>query len=525
MEPAVVLVVDDTYAKRYVRATWLRQAGYTVVEAATGFEALGRLDGVDLVVLDIRLPDISGIEVCERMRASPATASIPVIQVSVTAIAVAERAAGLDNGADAYLPEPIEPAEFLATVRAVLRSYRARHRSEQAAARLAALARATLAINAAETFDRLARTAAEGAAEIFGVAAAAVMMLPTGQLCRIFVSPQQAPRQQGGPAALPESLAGRVLLTGAGSATAMIPDREWLRLVPDTGMTGDVCLAVSRTKAGRAPVAMCVARAGITGITGITGEEDSLILGQLVQTAALAVEALRAYAEEHLTALVLQRSFLPEGLPEIPGVQMSARYVPASDQAQVGGDFYEVLNVPGHLLAAIGDVQGHSLDAATVMGEMRHALRAFADAGHPAREIPILLNSVLQRYHPDIIATLCLVRLEVATGELQIVNCGHMAPLLVADAKAVYCGEGGMLLGTPIDAPHVEHAVLPPGGMLVLFTDGLVEGRAGAMDANLEQLRLAAEGAAGDTDAFADHVLGIFGPREDDVALLALRRT
>jgi CheY-like chemotaxis protein len=519
MEPAVVLVVDDTYAKRYLRATWLRQAGYTVVEAATGLEALSRLAGVDLVVLDIRLPDISGIEVCERMRASPRTASIPVIQVSVTAIAVAERAAGLDNGADAYLPEPIEPAEFLATVRAVLRSYRARHRSEQAAARLAALARATLAVNAAETFDRLACTAAEGAADIFGVAAGLMMMLPTGRLCRVFVSPPQAPHQQGGPVALAESLAGRVLLTGPGNAAAMIPWREWLRLVPDTRMTADVYLAVSRTKAGRAPVAMCVDHAGIVG------EEDRLILGQLAQTTALAVEALRAYAEEHLIALVLQRSFLPAGLPEIPGVQMSARYVPASDQAQVGGDFYEVLEVPGYLLAAIGDVQGHSLDAATVMGEMRHALRAFADAGHPAQEIASLLNSVLQRYHPDIIATLCLVQLEVATGELQIVNCGHMAPLLVADARAVYCGEGGMLLGTPIDAPHVEHAVLPRGGMLVLFTDGLVEGRGGAMDANLEQLRLAAEGATGDTDAFADHVLGIFGPREDDVALVVLRRT
>jgi serine phosphatase RsbU (regulator of sigma subunit)/DNA-binding response OmpR family regulator len=519
-EPATVLVVDDTEAQRYVLASWLRRAGHTVVEAATGHEALDGLTGIDLVVLDVRLPDLSGIEVCERIKADPLTAGIPVIQVSAAAVAVADRAHGLRHGADAYLAEPIEPEVFVATVTAALRYYRARRRAEQAASRLTALTRATLAINAAETFDRLARTAAVGAAETFEVTAGLIVIMPEGQLRRITVTPGQSPRQQGGPLELAEALAGRVLADGASHATATIQAQEWHQLFPDSLFGGDVCLTVSRIKPGRPPVAIIVAR------EGIVGQEEWQILRQLAQTVALAVEALRAYAEEHLVALTLQRSFLPSGLPDVPGVEMSTRYVPASDQAEVGGDFYELLAGDGHLLAAIGDVQGHSLRAAIVMGELRHALRAFADEGHPAPTIASLLNSVLQRYHPDIIATLCLVRLEVATGELQIVNCGHIPPLLIDEHQAVYKGQGGMLLGTPVDHPHVEHAVLPPGGVLLMITDGLVEERHVLLDDNLERLRNEAHQARdASMNAFADRILELFGPRGDDVALIGLRRS
>ncbi|MEP7026819.1 MAG: PP2C family protein-serine/threonine phosphatase, partial [Actinomycetota bacterium] len=281
----------------------------------------------------------------------------------------------------------------------------------------------------------------------------------------------------------------------------------------------DIWLAVSRTKASRPPILI-----GVSG-EGVSGEEEKLILRQLAQSTALAVEALRAYAEEHLVALTLQRSFLPSGMPVVAGIEMQARYVPASNQAEVGGDFYEMLTRNGHLLAAIGDVQGHSLHAATVMGELRHALRAFADEGHPPDAIARLLGSVLQRYHPDVIATLCLVQLDLGSGELQIVNCGHMPAILAGAGQAAYRGEGGMLLGGPAGDAHVEHAVLPPGGAVVLFTDGLVEDRHGGLDGNLERLRLAAEHAGdGDLAAFTDHVLAIFGPREDDVALIVLRR-
>ena len=258
---------------------------------------------------------------------------------------------------------------------------------------------------------------------------------------------------------------------------------------------------------------------------GVPGEEELQVLRQLVQLVALATEALRSYAEEHMVALTLQRSLLPAALPEIGGLAMSFRYIPASDQAEVGGDFYEALRWRDQVLVAIGDVQGHSLHAATVMGELRHALRAFAVEGHAPLAITGLVNEVLTRYHPGIIATLCLALLDPATGELQIVNCGHMPPLLTDGQNAVYVGEGGLLLGLPMHQPHVETAFLPPGGTLLLMTDGLVEDRNVFLDVNLEKLRVAAQEVSGaEVEAFSNHLMSIFGPREDDVAMIALRR-
>src|ERR1700722_14467749 len=158
--PGTLLLVDDDEAKRYLLGTWLRRAGHAVTESETGRDALGRLDGIGLVLLDVNLPDTSGYEVCRLIKGGRRTAAIPESQVSATAVEVADRAHGLAQGADAYLIEPTEPAELLATVTAALRYYRAQQRAERPASRRAALARATLDINAAETFDGLAAAAA-----------------------------------------------------------------------------------------------------------------------------------------------------------------------------------------------------------------------------------------------------------------------------------------------------------------------------------------------------------------------------
>ena len=137
----------------------------------------------------MNLPDISGYEVCRLIKGDPRTAAIPVIQVSATAVEVADRAHGLTQGADAYLIEPTEPAELLATVTAALRYYRARQRAERTASRLAALASATLDINAAETFDGLAAASAAGAARIFSVPAILILEMPDGQDRRVAATP------------------------------------------------------------------------------------------------------------------------------------------------------------------------------------------------------------------------------------------------------------------------------------------------------------------------------------------------
>jgi serine phosphatase RsbU (regulator of sigma subunit) len=377
-----------------------------------------------------------------------------------------------------------------------------------------------LDIIAADTFDGLARAAAAGAARIFAAQAVLVLEMPDGQVRRTSASPEHPdPRQRGARVELADRVTARVLGNGQASGTAVLAREDWLAVVPDATLRCDVCVAAVRPKPDRPPVTMVVDRAGVPG------DEELQILRQLVQLVALAVEALRSYAEEHMIALTLQRSLLPAALPDIPGLAISFRYIPASDQAEIGGDFYEALRWRDRVLVAIGDVQGHSLRAATVMGELRHALRAFTIEGHSPLAITGLVNEVLNRYHPGIIATLCLTLLDPASGELEIVNCGHMPLLLVDGPNAVYVGGGGLLLGLPMHEPHVETATLPAGGTLLLITDGLVEERGVFLDVNLEKLRVAAQEVSGaEVEAFSNHLMSIFGPREDDVAMIALRR-
>jgi len=519
--PGMLLLVDDDEAKRYVLATWLRRAGHTVLEVGTGREALASVTTADLVLLDVNLPDMSGFDVCRQIKTDPETASIPVIQVSATAVDVADRAHGLTQGADAYIVEPAEPEELLATVTAVLRYYRARTRAERTAALLTALASVTLDINAAETFDGLAAAAAAGAARMFAVPVVVMLEMPDGQLRRMAALPGGlVPVRRGGPPGMMDRLVEHVLRPQEATGIVTIGRDDWLGIVPDSTLRVEVCVAAARIRPGKPAAAIVVECAGLGG------DEDMQILCQLAQSVALGLEALRSSAEDHLVALTLQRSFLPAALPPVPDLQMAFRYLPASDQAEVGGDFYEALPWRDGVLVAIGDVQGHSLHAATVMGELRHALRAFATEAHSPVEITGLVNEVLRRYHPGVMATLCLVLASPATGELSIVNCGHMPLLLVSGSRAAYVGEGGLVLGLTRHEPHTETAVLPVGGTALLFTDGLVEDRKIFLDTNLEILRAAAvEATDADVEAFANHVMSVFGPSEDDVAMIVLRRT
>ncbi|WP_043639250.1 fused response regulator/phosphatase [Nonomuraea candida] len=518
-EAATVLVVDDTPTKRYILSSWLRRAGHHVIEAGGGAEALATLAArqVDLVVLDVRLPDIPGHEVCERIKADPATASIPVVQVSANAITVAERAEGLERGADAYLAEPIEPAEFAATVEAMLRYYRARWRAELMAERLAVLAEVTLRINEAETFDGLLTVAVEGAARLLGRFAGTLALLPDGRTRRFRARPgEPATAHSAGPGLL-DRLSGLVQRESMRTHVFTLRAEEWRGLLPDVQMEGSSTGVLSRTKNSRVPVYL-----GVEADPPLDDDEVNL-LRLLAQELALAVDALRAYAEEHAIALTLQRSLLPTRIPEVPGLRVAMRYQPAVDNIEVGGDFYEVLPLGDRVLVAIGDVEGHSLHAATVMAELRHAMRASF-----IRQVDLsvsldLLNQMMRRYHPRMTATLCLVLIDPATGEVEVANAGHIPPLFAGPGCA-YHRLGNLLLGALPETYTVDRLKLPPGGTLLLFTDGLVEDRDIPLDESLERARGLAETVEDDLEEFAERMLAAFGAREDDVALVAVRR-
>nr|WP_308016027.1 PP2C family protein-serine/threonine phosphatase [Nonomuraea cavernae] len=276
---------------------------------------------------------------------------------------------------------------------------------------------------------------------------------------------------------------------------------------------------MSRTKPNRPAVVLGVEQ------DSELDEDELSILRQLGQAVALAVEALRAYAEEHAIALTLQRSLLPSRVPEVAGLDISWRYQPAFDNVEVGGDFYEVLELGEQVLIGVGDVQGHSLLAATVMAELRHALRAsLLDSVDLGRSLA-LLNDVLRRYHPRMTATVCLTLVDPATGETLVANAGHIPPLLVgADGTARYHELGNLLLGVAGEVYRVDQVTVPPGGAVLMFTDGLIEDRDKYLDESLEIARKVAETIGDDVDEFADRLIESFGAREDDVALVLFRR-
>jgi len=507
---ATILVVDDSAAKRYLLVRWLTRAGFTVVQADSGEAALDRMNegDIDLVVLDVRLGDMSGFEVSERLKADPRHASRPVIHVSAHAVSVADRTQGLTRGADAYLVEPIEPEELIATTFAALRYYRARARVELLAARLARLAETTLEVNAAPTFVLLLSAAANGAARIFETGAAVAAQDVDGRRWAAVVGGPDAqvtirehPAETAGP--------------GVGVEVRTEPPGVW----PALGRPDEPTAVISaRLRPDRPTVHIAVPHSALVS--------ESAVLNQLVQAVAAAVEAQRSYDEEHRIAVTLQRSLLPRRLPSTAGVDLAVRYEPASAQTEVGGDFYELAMIHGKLLAAIGDVAGHSLHAATVMAELRHAIRAYAVEGHPPGVILERVNELLCTLLPGEFATVCLLTLEPETGRIQLASAGHLPALLLADGTARYVEHRAPLLGVRARRPDDLEFVLPRGATLVLYTDGLIERRDIDIDDRLDSLALVATTVEADLDRFCGRLLAELSPPKvtDDIAVVALRR-
>jgi CheY-like chemotaxis protein len=508
MNPATILVVDDSATKRYLLVSWLSRAGFTVRQAETGSEALSLLpgSGVDLVVLDVKLPDMSGFDVCEKIKTDPAYGVLPVIHVSAHAVDVSDRTQGLNRGADGYLVEPIEPDELIATCHSVLRYYSARRRAEQLAARMVRLAEATLAINLASTLPALLGEAAAGAYDIFGGPVVVLAETVDGVSVAAAGSP---------PVVRPWSLAERNVAVGSLVRTDQ-PD-DWDVVEWPEGES--VAVAAARLRIDRPAVYVAVRMSSQT--------PGFPVLRQLSQAVAAAVEAQRSYDEEHRIAVTLQRSLLQSRLPAVPGVDMAVRYMPAGSQTEVGGDFYEVAMVNGCLLVAIGDVAGHSLHAATVMAEVRHAVRAYAVEGHPPGAVLDLVNKFMRTVLPADSATVCLLTLDPATGAVRMAGAGHLPPLLHTADGVTYLQPGGTLLGINAPRPDDLTFVLPRGGTLVLYTDGLIERRDEVIDVGLASLRRVTGQPDPDLEDFCDRLLlqlGAAGQADDDVAVVALRR-
>ena len=259
--------------------------------------------------------------------------------------------------------------------------------------------------------------------------------------------------------------------------------------------------------------------------------QDVSLLSLLADRAALAVRHARRYEHERGIVETLQRSLLPPSLPLVPGFTMGARYLPAEADARVGGDWYDVIVLEdGGVAIAIGDVSGHGIRAAALMGQLRNALRAYAFEGYPPSVAAGRLDSLVRQLESSWFATLAYALIEPDGSTIRIANAGHPAPLLVSpEGEARFLEEGrGSPLGTARSTDSFEEAVyeLPAGSRLFFYTDGLVERRGTPLLESLEELRRVVAAGPDEPEALCEHVraalLGDAEPR-DDVAFMAVR--
>ena len=236
------------------------------------------------------------------------------------------------------------------------------------------------------------------------------------------------------------------------------------------------------------------------------------------------------YEREHTIAETLQRSLLPERLPRIEGLEIAARYLPAGHGAAVGGDWYDALErADGRVALVVGDVVGHGLRAAAIMGQLRNAFRAYGLAEASPAEVMARVNRLVISGEEEAMATVLYLVLDRETGDVSFASAGHPPPLVLSSEGAEFL-EGGRAVPVGAAEPGVFReatAVLPPGASLLLYTDGLVERRDTPLEQRLGELAEAAgRGEDGLEAAVRLGARASAGARtmpSDDVALLAVR--
>ncbi|GAA5080747.1 serine phosphatase RsbU (regulator of sigma subunit)/anti-sigma regulatory factor (Ser/Thr protein kinase) [Thermocatellispora tengchongensis] len=257
-------------------------------------------------------------------------------------------------------------------------------------------------------------------------------------------------------------------------------------------------------------------------------EKDVQLAEELAARTALCLDNARLYDRERRTALTLQSSLLPTDLPAPPGLEIASRYLPASDLTGVGGDWYDVIPLPGHRTAlVVGDVMGHGTRAAATMGQLRTAARTLASLDLPPSEVLFRLNRMTQDLDATQIATCVYATYDPITHSCAIARAGHVPPVLLRPDGSTELIElpPGLPLGIGGDPFEMRQLTLPPGSVLTLYTDGLVESRDRDLDSGIRDLRRLLEYSHQDLEDLCDATIATQRPGDerDDIALLLAR--
>jgi anti-sigma regulatory factor (Ser/Thr protein kinase) len=393
----------------------------------------------------------------------------------------------------------------------------ARLAAEAAGARLALFADATKALTSSFDLNVVLHDLARLVAPTFADACLIDLVEPDGSICR--------------------------------AATAVSPDHEeWAAGLealrpPSKGhdMTAREALRAGRPEVVDEPgySAVVVPLKGRPGTLGVlwlvqaapaVGPATVDLAEELARRASIAVENARLFARQRTVSETLQQSLLPESLPDIPGLTAAARYVPGGPDVDIGGDWYDIMQLPGAGIGlALGDVVGRGERAAALMGQLRNAVRAYAFEGRTPAEVMDHVNGLLLEAGSEHMATLVFGILDSETGEFRYVNAGHPPPLLLTPTGTARFLDNGN--GPPVGSlPTARYAEaserLEPAETLLLYTDGLVEDRTTPLEEGLNRLRDAAEEGPADLEMFCSHIMrSVVGttPCDDDVALLAVQ--
>ncbi|WP_405860149.1 SpoIIE family protein phosphatase [Streptomyces sp. NBC_00090] len=266
--------------------------------------------------------------------------------------------------------------------------------------------------------------------------------------------------------------------------------------------------------------------------TGFSEDERTLLVA-LGSSIAQSLQRAMLYEQEHDLAEGLQQAMLPRRIPEVPGAQTAVRYRSARLGQDIGGDWYDIIPLPGGRVGAvIGDVQGHDTHAAAVMGQLRIVLRAYAAEGHTPATVMARASVFLHELDTERFATCTYAEVDLATGVVQIVRAGHVDPLVreVDGSCRRLPVEGGLPLGLSAEFGRLDYPVttleLDPGQTLMLYTDGLVEKPGADLDEGFQWLTSLVRRGPADLQQLADHLCDVVADRggEDDVAILLLRR-
>jgi serine phosphatase RsbU (regulator of sigma subunit)/CheY-like chemotaxis protein len=531
-EGSTILLVDDTRQNLLAISAVLEPLGHRILTASSGDEALRHLltEPVSLILLDVRMPGMSGIETAHHIKQRPKTQDIPIVFLTAFGDDTSLIAEAFSTGAVDWLTKPIDPSLLRAKVEVLVdlheRSEALRAEREELANRLDAhyaaearnlrkLADAALAINSTQALEEMLRVINESARAVTG-ARSADTALHDALAAGTSASPlHELVRRAGATPLWMSAKEVEAALTSYGTIEVApgLPALEGWLAVPLMGRTGR--------------------HLGIIQVAdkedGDFTESDEVVLLQLAQLAAVAIENAERYEIEHSVAEDLQRGLLPRTLPSLPGLSVAAVYRPGGRGTQVGGDWYDVVPLDdGRVVLTVGDVMGRGARAAAIMGQLRTALHAYALHDLPASVAMRSVDMLLQDVSEGAMATAIYLVLDPSTGRVETVSAGHPPPLVV--------GPDGRCSFLAFD-PHTPLGVLESGvytssvetllngTTLLLYTDGLIEDRNTGLSEGLQRLADTIDATPASLDAVCEQIVAAMVPldRDDDVAVLAVR--